>query len=152
MCLFSVVRAAPPCAGPLPLLLLLSQHACAHAQAHVARITRPTHITHHNRWRELPPGHYISGRKLYQFALTPHQLALRELNEADELGSSASGSGGRLGLSGAHAGHRALGISGGGGGGGACYLGLGDDAAQLAAVKSGGSRRSLDNDVFCLDV
>lgn len=43
-----------------------------------------------HEWRELPPGHYISGKhpKLHQFALTPHQLALREMQQEDELGSS----------------------------------------------------------------
>jgi len=43
-----------------------------------------------HEWRELPPGHYISGKnpKLHQFALTPHQLAMREIQQEDELGSS----------------------------------------------------------------
>lgn len=43
-----------------------------------------------HEWRELPPGHYISGKnpKLHQFALTPHQLAMREMQQEDELGSS----------------------------------------------------------------
>lgn len=43
-----------------------------------------------HEWRELPPGHYISGKnpKLYQFALTPHQLAMREIQQEDELESS----------------------------------------------------------------
>lgn len=43
-----------------------------------------------HEWRELPPGHYISGKnpKLHQFALTPHQLAMREMQQEEELGSS----------------------------------------------------------------
>jgi glutamine phosphoribosylpyrophosphate amidotransferase len=43
-----------------------------------------------HEWRELPPGHYISGKnpKLHQFALTPHQLAMREMQQEDELVSS----------------------------------------------------------------
>lgn len=37
-------------------------------------------------WRELPPGHYISGKtpRLHQFALTPEQLQVREQREALE--------------------------------------------------------------------
>eukprot|EP00878_Enallax_costatus_P001544 GHUV01001695.1.p1 GENE.GHUV01001695.1~~GHUV01001695.1.p1 ORF type:complete len:338 (+),score=71.75 GHUV01001695.1:200-1213(+) len=40
-----------------------------------------------HEWHELPPGHYISGKvpKLHQFALTPQQLALREIEQEDEL-------------------------------------------------------------------
>lgn len=43
-----------------------------------------------HEWRELPPGHYITGKnpRLHQFALTPHQLAMREIQQEDELGSS----------------------------------------------------------------
>lgn len=40
-------------------------------------------------WCELPPGHFMSGKHLTQFALTPKQLATRERNEsldADALG------------------------------------------------------------------
>ncbi len=42
-----------------------------------------------SRWRELPPGHFISGRTptLNQFALTPEQLeSLRERNESGDVG------------------------------------------------------------------
>eukprot|EP00775_Hariotina_reticulata_P006219 gene6219-6456_t len=43
-----------------------------------------------DQWRELPPGHYISGRhpKLHQFALTPQQLVMREMEEEDVLDCS----------------------------------------------------------------
>lgn len=40
-------------------------------------------------WCELPPGHFMSGKHLTQFALTPKQLATRERTEsldADALG------------------------------------------------------------------
>jgi hypothetical protein len=41
-------------------------------------------------WRELPPGHYISGKhpRMHQFALTPHQLQVREAR--DSFGGSSS--------------------------------------------------------------
>jgi hypothetical protein len=44
-----------------------------------------------DQWRELPPGHYISGRppKLHQFALTPQQLVRREMEEEDVLDRSS---------------------------------------------------------------
>lgn len=40
------------------------------------------------KWREVPPGHYVSGVKpmLHQFALTPAQLEARERNESTDLG------------------------------------------------------------------
>lgn len=43
-----------------------------------------------HEWRELPPGHFISGKtpRLHQFALTPQQLAMRELQQEDEFGLS----------------------------------------------------------------
>lgn len=31
-------------------------------------------------WLELPPGHYITGKKVGQFALTPEQMSLKEQN------------------------------------------------------------------------
>jgi hypothetical protein len=97
-----------------------------------------------HEWRELPPGHYISGKnpKLHQFALTPHQLAMREIQQEDELGSSfrAVKYGTRPSLL------TALGP---------------DEEQQLAAQLSHRTsldndrsirRRSLDADVFSLDL
>jgi hypothetical protein len=97
-----------------------------------------------HEWRELPPGHYISGKnpKLHQFALTPTQLAMREIQQEDELGSSfrAVKYGTRPSLL------TALGP---------------DEEQQLAAQLSHRTsldndrsirRRSLDADVFSLDL
>lgn len=41
-------------------------------------------------WKELPPGHYISGKhpKIHQFALTPEQLYEREMLEDCSLSSN----------------------------------------------------------------
>lgn len=79
-----------------------------------------------HEWRELPPGHYISGKnpKLHQFALTPHQLAMREIQQEDELGSSLRSArfGGRSSL----------------------VTVLGPQEEELAAQLS--QRTSLDND------
>ena len=43
-------------------------------------------------WRELPPGHYISGRgaKVKQFALTPEELLAREAREDGGLSAAAA--------------------------------------------------------------
>lgn len=52
-----------------------------------------------HEWRELPPGHFISGKapKLHQFALTPQQLAMREIEQSDELLDASHSSGGMMG-------------------------------------------------------
>ncbi len=38
-------------------------------------------------WLEVPPGHFVSGATLRQFALTPEQLQKRERDESCDLGS-----------------------------------------------------------------
>eukprot|EP00879_Flechtneria_rotunda_P024427 GHRR01025895.1.p1 GENE.GHRR01025895.1~~GHRR01025895.1.p1 ORF type:complete len:172 (+),score=56.63 GHRR01025895.1:1317-1832(+) len=93
-------------------------------------------------WTELPPGHYISGKvpKVHQFALTPQQLVMREIEEEDgtDVSLSISSSSRR----------RSLG------------LGAAEEA-QLAAQLSHRTsldndhllkHRSADNDLFALDL
>ncbi|WIA11434.1 hypothetical protein OEZ85_011551 [Tetradesmus obliquus] len=86
-----------------------------------------------HEWRELPPGHYISGKvpKLHQFALTPQQLVMREMQQEDELDSS-SGSGSLRAAEGAATRRRSL------------ALGSADELQMLAAQLQ--TRTSLDND------
>jgi hypothetical protein len=108
--------------------------------------------------------------KLHQFALTPHQLALRELQQDDELGGSlrdwgyggsgygyGGGCGGGSGLSYGGGGTRvsprhSSGTVGSGGGG---FLGASEEAAlaaQLSHRASLDGDARLDTDVFSLDL
>ncbi|KAF6253592.1 hypothetical protein COO60DRAFT_1703730 [Scenedesmus sp. NREL 46B-D3] len=86
-----------------------------------------------HEWRELPPGHYISGKvpKLHQFALTPEQLVMREMQQEDELDDS-SGSGSLRAAEGAATRRRSL------------ALDAGEELHALAAQLQ--TRTSLDND------
>eukprot|EP00882_Tetradesmus_deserticola_P002878 GHRQ01003060.1.p1 GENE.GHRQ01003060.1~~GHRQ01003060.1.p1 ORF type:complete len:363 (+),score=129.77 GHRQ01003060.1:132-1220(+) len=103
-----------------------------------------------HEWRELPPGHYISGRvpKLHQFALTPQQLVMREMQQDDELADS-SGSGSWRAAEGVAIRRRSLALD--------AADGLQELAAQLQTRTSLdndslGKQRGLESDVFTLDM
>jgi len=101
-------------------------------------------------WRELPPGHYISGKhpRMHQFALTPEQLQVREARDSFG-GSSSEGLFRSLSLGAGGAGAAELDAAGGGIGE---LLGVNLQSRSSMDNNRLVKHKSLDLDVFSLDL